>query len=191
MMDEDRISPDFFKRDPVACARELIGCELVWKGCSGKIVETEAYRTVGDDACHTFFRPSVRKFFAGCNPGDAYVYLNYGVHWLFNIVVKGGEFEGFVLIRALEPTGGIGEMENRRNGLPLRLLAAGPGRLTQALGIGRETHGSTFLMREECGIYFGAPTEPVVGTRIGITKSPELPWRFGERSSKFLSKRFL
>ncbi len=93
----ETIAAGYFTGDPVDCARGLIGCELMWDGCSGRIVETEAYRTVGDEACHTFFRPSVREFVSRCDPGDAYVYLNYGVHWLFNIVVKGGESRGFRL----------------------------------------------------------------------------------------------
>jgi len=185
-----RITSDFFGRDPVVCARELIGCEFVWKGCSGRIVETEAYRSFGDEACHTFFRPSVKEFVSRSRPGDAYVYLNYGVHWLFNIVVKGGAHEGFVLLRALEPVSGIGKMRGRRIGIPDRLLAAGPGRLTKALGIGREDHGLSFLETRGCGIIEGTGCKPIAGSRIGISKAVELPWRFGDPDSKCLSRKF-
>jgi DNA-3-methyladenine glycosylase len=184
------LNPEFFTRDPVVCARELIGCEFVWKGCSGKIVETEAYRSAGDEACHTFLKPSVRDFVAHSKAGDAYVYLNYGVHWLFNIVVKGAEHEGFVLLRALDPITGIEKMRERRGGISDKLLTAGPGRLTQAMGIGREGHGTSFLQTKECAIFRGTVIPVIAGSRIGISKAKDLPWRFGDPSSKCLSKRF-
>ena len=97
----------FFERDPVLCARELIGCTFGFGSTSGIIVETEAYTAEGDPACHTWKRPTAREFVASNPPGTAYVYLNYGMHWLFNFLVKGGERDGFVLIRALEPAQGI------------------------------------------------------------------------------------
>src|SRR5690606_12580853 len=102
-----RLSRDFFSRDPVQCARELIGAELIWDECRARIVETEAYAAEGDPACHTFSRPSARNFVESHPPGVAYVYLNYGVHWLFNILVKGPKACGFVLFRALEPISGL------------------------------------------------------------------------------------
>ena len=80
----------FFMRDPLNCARMLVGCELLWRGCGGIIVETEAYSVRDDEACHTFSRPSSRHFVEIHPPGTAYVYLNYGVHWLLNFLVKGG-----------------------------------------------------------------------------------------------------
>src|SRR5580692_2605785 len=99
-----KINRSFFERDPLTCAAALIGCELVWDGCSGIIVETEAYATKGDEASHTFTRKGSREFVATHRPGAAYVYLNYGIHWLLNVLVKGADSaEGFVLIRALEP----------------------------------------------------------------------------------------
>lgn len=180
----------FFTRDPVDCARELIGCHFRWKGCAGRVVETEAYRATGDEACHTFFRPSVRNFVSNCAPGDAYVYLNYGVHWLFNIVVKGGEYEGFVLIRALEPTVGISEMRTRRGAMKDTNLTSGPGKLTKALGIDLEANGKAFLGKKDRGIFRGEATEIVSGLRIGISKATDLPWRFGEKDSRYLSRPF-
>ena len=71
----------FFQSDPLTCARELIGCELVWNDCAGIVVETEAYFALGDEACHTFARPSARAFIAEHDAGAAYVYFNYGMHW--------------------------------------------------------------------------------------------------------------
>lgn len=173
-----RIKPDFFERDPATCAKELIGCVFFWKGQRGVIVETEAYASVGDEACHTWFRPSARKFVAENPAGAAYVYLNYGIHWLFNVLVKGGTADGFVLFRALETEGHP-------------KLGAGPGKLTKLLGIDGSAHGTLFLDQEDTGIFWrnGEPGI-VTGPRIGISRAKELPWRFGSAGSAALSSRF-
>jgi DNA-3-methyladenine glycosylase len=186
----DAIREDFFERDPVTCARELIGCEFVWRGCAGRIVETEAYDSIDDPACHTWFRPAARSFVEAGTAGDAYVYLNYGVHWLFNILVKGPDREGFVLLRALEPVSGIEQMRSRRPGVKDHLLGAGPGRLTRALGIGGEAHGRTFLRTKGCGIVKGGAVKTSAGPRIGISRAVNLPWRFGDPASPSLSRGF-
>lgn len=184
------ITPDFFKKDPVVCARELIGCRFIWGQCSGRIVETEAYRAIGDEACHTWLRPSSRKFVEEHRAGDAYVYLNYGMHWLFNILVKGREGNGFVLVRAMEPLDGLDLMRERRGDFPDKLLMAGPGRLTQAMGISGKEHGGRFLENEAGALERGKAASVVAGPRIGISKATELHWRFGEVGSKCLSKKF-
>jgi DNA-3-methyladenine glycosylase len=182
------IKAEFFKRDPMTCAREMVGCELVWNGCGGVIVETEAYSVLNDEACHTFSRPSSREFVARMPPGAAYVYLNYGVHWLLNFLVRGGSEDGFVLIRALEPTRGIEEMILRRNKTTLKNLCSGPGKLTRALGIDGAFHGQDFL--SDSG---GALRHPNIRldvqacTRVGITRSADYPWRFVAAGSRFLS----
>jgi DNA-3-methyladenine glycosylase len=186
----ERLTPEFFTADPVDCAKNLIGCHFVWKGCSGRIVETEAYHATGDEACHTWHRPSARAFMETHGAGDAYVYLNYGVHWLFNITVKGPSGDGFVLLRALEPVGEIAEMKRRRGDIPERMLMSGPGKMTQALGIAAADHGSPFLNARDTGIHSGGPVEIVSGPRIGISKAAHLPWRFGEAGSRHLSKPF-
>ena len=108
------IDRTFFETDPVTCAQSLIGCELVWGKTAGLIVETEAYAEHGDQASHTFLRRGAREFIEINPPGTLYVYLNYGVHWLLNFLVKGGSANGFVLIRALEPTDGCDLMAQRR-----------------------------------------------------------------------------
>lgn len=184
------IFEDFFHQDPVACARGLIGCHFVWNGCVGRIVETEAYDSADDPACHTWFRPSTRAFVASRSAGDAYVYMNYGVHWLFNVLVKGGKRSGFVLFRALEPVSGIDLMRGRRQGVADCLLAAGPGRLTRAFGIDGAVHGTSFLHRGDCGILQGRSVKPIAGPRIGISRATELHWRFGDPSSPSLSRGF-
>jgi DNA-3-methyladenine glycosylase len=185
-----RIDEEFFEQDPVTCARDLIGCHFHWHGCVGRIVETEAYDSVDDPACHTWFRPSTRAFVATHHAGDAYVYMNYGVHWLFNILVKGGTRSGFVLFRALEPVSGIELMRGRRQGVKDPLLGAGPGRLTKALGIDGSVHGRSFLRERTCGILTGDPVETLAGPRIGISRATDLHWRFGDAASPSLSRRF-
>ncbi len=182
------IRREFFQRDPLTCARQLIGCELVWNGAGGVIVETEAYSVRNDEACHTFSRPSSRGFVAEKSPGTAYVYLNYGMYWLLNFLVKGGAEDGFVLIRALEPTRGIEEMRQRRGMIELKNLCSGPGKLTRALGIDGTFHGQDFFAVE--GPILRAPPAPpeiLAGPRIGITRAADLPWRFVAAGSRFLS----
>ena len=186
----ESIFENFFTQDPVTCARRLIGCQFVWHGCVGRIVETEAYDAEDDPACHTWFRPSTRAFVERHQAGDAYVYMNYGVHWLFNILVKGGARSGFVLFRALEPVSGLPLMRDRRQGVKDPLLGAGPGRLTRAFGIDGSAHGGSFLRRAGCGIVLGEPVKPIAGPRIGISRATELLWRFGDPSSPSLSRRF-
>lgn len=183
------INARFFERDPLRCARELIGTELVWGKCSGIIVETEAYLAENDEACHAFFRPSIRAFITRNKVGAAYIYLNYGVHWMLNVLVK-GEVDGFVLIRALEPTGGIRLMERRRGINDLRQLCSGPGKLTQALKI-TDADDERNLCSDPLhsfNVISEKAAEVVADERIGITRSAHLPWRFTLRDSAFVSR---
>ena len=193
-MSAGRVNPNerqFFQRDPLTCARELIGCELVWNECAGIIVETEAYCALGDEACHTFARPSARAFVEKHEAGAAYVYFNYGMYWLLNALVKGGGEDGFVLIRAIEPVRGIELMkQRRRSDLKSTALCSGPGKLTIALGVGGADHGRDLC--KEKGVGFRAPAQPVVvesDGRIGISKAAHLPWRFLLRGSAFVSAK--
>ncbi|BCX48886.1 3-methyladenine DNA glycosylase [Haloferula helveola] len=185
-----RIDCSFFERDPATCARELIGATFQWDESSGRIVETEAYFSEDDPACHTFFRPSARRFVEEKAPGTAYVYLNYGVHWLFNVLVKGPDGAGFVLFRALEPLRGVDHMEQRRGQMPRTQLCAGPGCLTRALGIDGGAHGANFLGSERRLISLAPAKTVVTGSRIGISRGLELQWRFGERGHPCLSRKF-
>jgi DNA-3-methyladenine glycosylase len=178
----------FFERDPVLCAQELIGCTFGFGSTSGIIVETEAYAADGDPACHTWKRPSARDFIASNPPGTAYVYLNYGMHWLFNFLVKGGERDGFVLIRALEPVQGIPLMKHRRKQTRDSALCNGPAKLTRALGITGSHHGGLPVGTE--GWILLQPSSPVrisVSTRIGISEAADYPWRFLLHGSRFVS----
>ena len=186
----ERVSESFFEQDPVDCARGLIGCRFHWNGCVGRIVETEAYDSVDDPACHTWTRPSSREFVERQKAGDAYVYINYGVHWLFNVLVKGGRRSGFVLFRGIEAVGGIELMRARRGDVKDALLGAGPGRLTRAMGIDGSAHGREFLNSADAGVFMGQTVEPCVGPRIGISRAKDFPWRFGDPGSPSLSRRF-
>ena len=183
------VGASFFQRDPVTCARELVGTELVWGECAGIVVETEAYHAVGDEACHAFFRPSIRAFLERNDAGTAYVYLNYGVHWMLNAQVKGAG-NGFVLIRALEPTRGIELMQERRGVSGIRQLCSGPGKLTQALQI-TSADDERDLCTDPAHCFMHVRREPaeiVADERVGITRSAHLPWRFTLRGSEFISR---
>ena len=180
---------DFFAREPLICARELIGCTLGFNGSSGIIVETEAYAEVGDPACHTWKRPVAREFVVRHQPGTAYVYLNYGMHWLFNLLVKGGEMNGFVLIRALQPVHGIEAMRIRRNWIRDEELCNGPAKLTQALGI-TGSHHACDPFTDKFWRISGSPIPESsidVSVRVGISQATGYPWRFLLKGSRCVS----
>ena len=185
-----RVPSEFFAQHPVDCARGLIGAELVCGDCSGIVVETEAYCAVGDEAAHTFARPKAREFVEKYGPGTAYVYLNYGMYWLANVLVKGRD-SGFVLLRALEPLQGIEAMRQRRKLEKVTDLCSGPGNLTIALGIEGSHHGDSFSSRR-APFHFQNPREGIEirsDRRVGISKAVNLPWRFLARQSRFVSVR--
>jgi DNA-3-methyladenine glycosylase len=183
------LTRQFFQRDPLTCAHELIGMELVWCDCSGILVEVEAYAAIDDEAAHTFTRPSARSFIERNKAGAAYVYFNYGVHWMLNVLVKGNA-DGFVLIRAIEPRRGIGLMKKRRRVDDLHQLCSGPGKLTQALGITGQHHEMDLCAdRRHCFVSNErANFDVVTDKRIGITRSAHLPWRFTLPGSPFVSR---
>lgn len=183
------IPRSFYERDPLICARELIGAVLAWNGCLARVVETEAYDAADDEACHTFFKPSARRFVEAHPPGTAYVYLNYGVHWMLNVLVRGSR-EGFVLFRGVEPLAGLEDMRERRGGLPVEKLGSGPGKLTQALGITGSDHGRDLCADFRRGFHRAPEALPVVADgRIGITRSIHLPWRFSAADHPHVSVR--
>ena len=184
------IRAPFFRRDPVTCARELIGTELIWENCAGLIVETEAYFEKNDEACHTFNRPSARHFIERNKAGAAYIYFTYGAHWMLNVLVK-GSVNGFVLIRALEPKRGIALMKKRRGLNEERQLCSGPGKLTQALAIAARHHEIDLCTdpRHHFSPRGKKHVDVVADARIGITRSMHHPWRFTVRDSPFVSRR--
>jgi len=177
----------FFARPTVTVARELLGHLLVSDAPEGRtvgrIVETEAYRGEDDPASHAFRLTPRSRIMAG-PPGMAYVYFTYGNHYCVNVVAHPAGAAGAVLLRAIEPLEGINVMARRRglgtaDGRRAHLLASGPGRLTQAMGIGRAHNGwdltapPLFIAHGRPGL-FVVKTGPRVGVRVGV----ERPWRF-------------
>lgn len=167
----------------------LIGATFLVDGVGGIIVETEAYEA-DDPASHSFTgeRPRNRAMFGP--PLTTYVYRSYGVHWCVNIVTGPVGHGAAVLLRAIEPTAGLALMAERRRTAEPRLLASGPGRLTEALGISI-AHDGLPLGAPPFGLIPRDGTPDIVaGPRIGITKATDRPWRFGLRGSRFLSRPF-
>jgi DNA-3-methyladenine glycosylase len=179
----------FFQRDPLLCARELVGRELVWGKCSGIVVETEAYLTLNDEACHTFTRPSTRAFVERNTAGTVYIYMNYGVHWMLNVLVKGGARSGLILIRALEPRRGLRLMKARRGVDDVYRLCSGPGKLAQALDITKRHHEMNLCTDPRYGFarQSDIAAAVVADPRIGISRAREFPWRFTLAGSPFVS----
>ncbi len=139
---EEPLGADFFERSVHDVARELIGCRLFYEGRGGTIVETESYER-DDPACHAYVGLTPRTETLFGPPGRAYVYLSYGIHSLLNFVAEPEGDAAAVLIRALEPTAGLEEMRARRGGnRPDTDLCSGPGKLTEALGVGLADNGA-------------------------------------------------
>jgi DNA-3-methyladenine glycosylase len=179
----------FFDRSVHEVAPDLIGSTFLVDGVGGIIVEVEAYHHT-DPAAHSYRGPTARNAIMFGPPGFAYVYRSYGIHWCVNFVCERAGSASAVLIRALEPTHGIPLMRRRRGISDERSLCSGPGKLTEALGI---THAHNGLALDTPPIALYARTanpELVAGVRIGIAKAVDLPWRYGLRGSKFLSKPF-
>jgi DNA-3-methyladenine glycosylase len=179
----------FFDRSVLKVAPDLIGATFLVDGVGGIIVEVEAYHH-SEPAAHSFGGPTPRNQVMFGPAGFSYVYRSYGIHWCVNFVCEQPGSASAVLIRALEPTHGIPLMRRRRGSHDARSLCSGPGKLCQALGI---TIAQSELPLDRPPIALYARTskvEIVSGLRIGITKAVELPWRYGLKGSKFLSKPF-
>ncbi|RYF28332.1 MAG: DNA-3-methyladenine glycosylase [Comamonadaceae bacterium] len=175
-------------------ARRLIGVTLLVDGIGGRIVETEAYDQT-DPASHTYGGLTARNAAMFGPPGCAYVYRSYGLHWCVNTVCREAGHGAGVLLRALQPTHGLDTMRTRRGLQDERLLCAGPGRLAQALGIDSRINGLPLnqpplaLLEPMASLGRTAPAI-ACGPRIGISKAVQVPWRFGERGSRYLSRPF-
>ena len=186
---QQRLGASFFDRSVHLVARELIGCSLFYEGRGGVIVETESYER-DDPACHAYVGLTDRTEVLFGPPGRAYVYLSYGIHSLLNAVAEPEGEAAAVLIRALRPTEGVEEMRRRRGRRTETELCSGPGKLTEALGIGLDHNGDEltadpflFLPRQD-----GWQGAVVAGPRVGITKAVERPWRFCLADSPYVSK---
>lgn len=189
-----RLSRKFFARDAVVVARELLGQRLV-RVCNdqplaGLITETEAYVGEDDLACHARAGRTARTEVMYGPPGHAYIYLNYGLHWLLNIVAERAGYPAAVLIRGLAPVRGIEVMRRHRSGQPDRSLADGPGKLTQALSVSVALNGADLCARTaELYIERAASPPPariIAAPRVGIDGVPE-PWRSVRWNFKWLT----
>jgi DNA-3-methyladenine glycosylase len=185
----ERLTREFFARSVHEVAPELIGATLLVDGVGGTIVEVEAYDQ-DDPASHGFGGLTARTASMFGPPGHAYIYRSYGIHWCLNLVCAPEGRAEAALVRALEPTRGLDAMRARR-GLDAALsLCSGPGKLCQALGVTRVHDG---LALDEPPFELtarGAEPKLAIGSRIGITRAVEEPWRFGLAGSPFLSRRF-
>jgi DNA-3-methyladenine glycosylase len=184
-----KLTRNFFARSVHEVAPGLIGATLLVDGVGGVIVEVEAYD--GDDpASHGFRGRTARNASMFGPPGHAYVYRSYGIHFCLNLVCGDEGVPEAALVRALRPTRGRDRMAKRRGLDDPRLLCSGPGRLCQALGVTREHDGLALDALPFDLSPPAAPVEVLTGTRIGLTRAVEEPWRYGLAGSRFVSRRF-
>ncbi len=184
-----RLTRNFFNRSVHEVAPDLIGAMLFVDGVGGRLVEVEAYNHT-DPAAHSYRGQTERNAVMFGPPGYLYVYRSYGIHWCMNLVCEAAGSASAVLIRAIEPTAGLPLMRRRRGLKDERLLCSGPGRLCEALGITR-TQNAMALDQPPFALFARqGEVEVVAGPRIGLTKAADLPWRYGEKGSRFLSKPF-
>lgn len=185
------VDPAFFDRPAPDVARHLIGCRLEYMGAGGVIVETEAYDE-RDPASHSFRGRRGRAAAMYGPPGSVYVYRSYGIHWCLNLVCEPEGVGSAVLVRALRPTTGLEQMRSRRQGPPDKVLCAGPGRLTSALGIDGRLDGDPGVGPAGSLTLMPPTSRPAVGrdTRIGISRGLDRFWRFGLLDSAHVSRPF-
>ncbi|MBN2202727.1 MAG: DNA-3-methyladenine glycosylase [Candidatus Aenigmarchaeota archaeon] len=188
-----RLCRNFYSRSTLKVAKGLLGKVLVHKTkfgvLKGRIVETEAYLGDKDPGSHAFRKITPRNKIMFGMPGFAYVYFTYGNHWLMNVVTEKEGVAGTVLLRALEPIKGIEIMKKNRNKKDIRILTNGPGKLTQAMMVGKK-HNGIDVTKGELFIE-DSKTKPRIHTttRIGIKTGANLPYRFYVKDSVFVSKK--
>jgi DNA-3-methyladenine glycosylase len=190
-----RLGTKFYETPTLVLAERLLGKIFVHREASGRvmrgrIVETEAYLGVGDEACHAWRGMTERNRVMFGPPGHLYIYFSYGCHYLTNIVSEPEGVAGAVLLRAMEPLEGIEWMRERRGIADERALMSGPGKLTQALGLGPAHYGES-LSGDTCWLEEAPEIPPeLIGAspRIGISRSAALPWRKFVTGSPHVSK---
>jgi DNA-3-methyladenine glycosylase len=186
----DALGAAFYERPVVEVARDLVGCRLQFGASWGVIVETEAYHH-SEPACHAYVGLTARTSTLFGPAGAAYVYRSYGIHALLNAVCEPEGAGAAVLIRALEPVEGLAAMRARRGLVRPEDLCSGPGKLTQALGIGLQLNATSLVdgpIRIAPHASRGQRPRIVAGERIGITRATELPWRFCALGSRCVSR---
>lgn len=194
-----RLGRDYYDRDTLEVARELLGCTLVHDGpdgvASGRIVEVEVYQGEDDPACHAAAGQTERTEPLYGRPGHAYIYLIYGMYYCLNAVTRAEGLPSAVLIRALEPLDGLDRMRSRRAARARRRtpvadrdLANGPGKLCDALGLTLE-HNRLDLIGDTLWIEPGAPPAAVAWTpRVGIKVGTDRLWRCFDSESPYVSR---
>jgi DNA-3-methyladenine glycosylase len=192
----------FYERPTEVVAKDLLGKKLVRTirnndkqfRLAGIIVETEAYGHSNDLASHAYVGPTVRNKIMFGDVGRAYVYFTYGNHYCLNVSARSSKVEaGAVLIRGIEPIEGVELMRQFRPVDDIFSLTSGPGKLTQALNVTSSLNGTDMTNSEsEVYIEFGKRPKRIAATpRIGITRAVDREWRFVDRSSSFISRKFL
>jgi DNA-3-methyladenine glycosylase len=185
----------FYERNTVCVAKDLLGKVLVRKfgatSLEGVIVETEAYRGYDDAASHAYRGPTRRNQVMFGEPGHAYVYFTYGMHYCLNVTTEPAGQAGAVLIRAVQPIKGIDKMKKRRGTEHVKDLSNGPAKLTQAFDVTKALNGHDLTLGRK--LYITEPARPGLfsisaGTRIGVRAGAEKLWRFSIRRNPFVSK---
>jgi DNA-3-methyladenine glycosylase len=193
-----RILPrSFFDRDARQVGRDLLGKVLVRrqgrKRLAGRIVEVEAYLGESDPAAHAYCGLTARNRVLFGPPGHAYVYFIYGNHYCLNVSCQSEGHAGCVLFRALEPIGGITEMQRARGQIIPRLLTSGPGRLSEAMGITRERDNGKDLTSSKSDLFIAEDgyrhVRVLTTARVGITKAAERPLRYVIDGNEFVSRK--
>lgn len=173
-----RVRRDDLAGDAPDVAPWLLNKLLVHGECVGRIVEVEAYRE-DDPASHTFRGRTARNAVMFGPAGHLYVYFTYGMHYCSNVVTGPEGVGAAVLLRAVEPVAGVELMRSRRSGR--RQLADGPAKLCQAFAIGPEHDGADVCRGRGVGLFddgTSPPPKPLIGSRVGISKAVDTPWRF-------------
>jgi DNA-3-methyladenine glycosylase len=185
-----RLDRDFFQRDTVLVARELLGMQFVCIDQGDRLVgivtETEAYRGEDDLACHARAGLTARTAVMYGPPGHVYTYFTYGMHWLINIVTEIEGYPGAVLIRGLAPTLGLKKISQRRKARPRSEWTNGPAKVCQAFGIDKTHNGMDICTTDS---YIFVEKRPPIsdscvtyGPRVGLNNVPEpwksMPWRY-------------
>jgi DNA-3-methyladenine glycosylase len=177
-----QLNTTFFARSTLVIAPELIGKIMDYNGCTGRIVEVEAY--TDDEASHGF-RRTERSAIMHDTYGHIYVYFIYGMYHCINFTTEKNSV-GAILIRAVEPLSGLELMQKRRGMQESKKLCSGPGKLCQAFGINISLNHSR--VGEKLKLYEGQAGKIATSPRIGITKATDLCWRFFEKDNPYVSK---
>ncbi|MFZ3171672.1 MAG: DNA-3-methyladenine glycosylase [Carboxydocellales bacterium] len=198
------LSHSFYARSAVIVAKDLLGCYIV-HDCPqggrtmGRVIETEAYLSQDDPACHAARGMTTRNKVMFGPSGKAYIYFTYGMHYCFNVVTAGEGIPEAVLIRALEPLEGLEQMANHRGKSKPKEFCSGPAKLVQAMGIKLEENASDlvtgpirFYRKSEAfgeGLEELEELEVVTTSRIGISAGENLPLRFYIAGSPWISRK--